>query len=143
MFFCVDRAFQLSVASLVGTLQSSFCVKVKQQKLTVAERLFASGASVDQTTNNVLSLLVGASVELSQCQYAVLSRRRRLNFFLFKLSSTLSIITWTSPMSSASSRLVILKILHWRATSMKQCVSLMTLLKQNTVLTSLRVSLRH
>src|SRR5712672_6053 len=69
--------------------------RVKQQKLTVAERLFASGASVDQTTNNVLSLLVGASVELSQCQYAVLSRRRRLNFFLFKLSSTLSIITWT------------------------------------------------
>ncbi|KAH9967528.1 linoleate diol synthase [Russula dissimulans] len=61
-----DAGGMLSVAGLVDTVQSLFCAKAKQQRLTVAERLFENGASADQTTNNVLSLLVGASVELSQ-----------------------------------------------------------------------------
>jgi len=43
-----------------------FTNKAKKQRLSVAESLFANGASVDRTTNNVLSLLIGASVELSQ-----------------------------------------------------------------------------
>jgi len=50
----------------------------------MAESLFANGASVDRATNNVLSLLVGASVELSQCECALCLGRRRLSrvFFL-------------------------------------------------------------
>ncbi|KAH9986089.1 linoleate diol synthase [Russula compacta] len=65
-FFCVHITFQLSIAGLVGTIQSLFSAKPKKQKLSVAENLFADGASIDRTTNNVLSLLIGASVELSQ-----------------------------------------------------------------------------
>lgn len=61
-----DVGGRLSIAGLVGTIQSLFTAKAKKQKLSVAESLFADGASVDRTTNNVLSLLVGASVELSQ-----------------------------------------------------------------------------
>ncbi|KAI0291817.1 linoleate diol synthase [Russula brevipes] len=57
---------KLSIAGIVGTIQSLFSAKVKKQKLSVAESLFEDGASIDRTTNNVLSLLVGASVELSQ-----------------------------------------------------------------------------
>ncbi|KAI9509771.1 linoleate diol synthase [Russula earlei] len=56
----------LSIAGLVDTIQSLFSAKARKQKLSVAESLFANGATVDRTTNNVLSLLVGASVELSQ-----------------------------------------------------------------------------
>lgn len=61
-----DVGGKLSIAGLVGTIQSLFSAKAKKHKLSVAENLFANGASVDRTTNNVLSLLVGASVELSQ-----------------------------------------------------------------------------
>jgi linoleate 10R-lipoxygenase len=57
---------KLSIANLVGTIQSLFSAKAKKQKLNVAESLFENGASVERTTNNVLSLLIGASVELSQ-----------------------------------------------------------------------------
>jgi linoleate 10R-lipoxygenase len=63
----VHTVSQLSIAGLVGTIQSLFSPKVKKHKLSIAENLFANGASVERTTNNVLSLLVGASVELSQC----------------------------------------------------------------------------
>jgi len=61
-----DVGGKLSIAGLVDTIQSLFSAKAKKSKLSVAESLFANGASVDRTTNNVLSLLVGASVELSQ-----------------------------------------------------------------------------
>jgi hypothetical protein len=60
---------QLSIAGIVGTIQSLFSAKAKKQKLSVAESLFEDGASIDRTTNNVLSLLIGATVELSQCTY--------------------------------------------------------------------------
>ena len=63
----IHTVSQLSIAGLVGTIQSLFSAKVKKHKLSIAENLFANGASVERTTNNVLSLLVGASVELSQC----------------------------------------------------------------------------
>ncbi|KAI9449938.1 linoleate diol synthase [Lactarius psammicola] len=61
-----DVGGKLSIAGLVGTLQSLFSAKGRKQKLSIAESLFEHGASADRTTNNVLSLLVGASVELSQ-----------------------------------------------------------------------------
>jgi hypothetical protein len=61
-----DIGGRLSIANLVGSIQSLFSAKAKKEKLTVAESLFENGASVDRTTNNVLSLLIGASVELSQ-----------------------------------------------------------------------------
>ncbi|KAF8473705.1 linoleate diol synthase [Russula ochroleuca] len=61
-----DVGGKLSIAGLVGTIQSLFSTKARKEKLSVAESLFANGASVERTTNNVLSLLVGASVELSQ-----------------------------------------------------------------------------
>ncbi|KAI0306151.1 linoleate diol synthase [Multifurca ochricompacta] len=61
-----DVGGKLSISGLVGSIQSLFSAKSRKQRLTVAENLFASGASADRTTNNVLSLLVGASVELSQ-----------------------------------------------------------------------------
>lgn len=63
-----------------------FSAKAKKHKLSVAENLFANGASVDQTTNNVLSLLVGASVELSQCECALPFYRHRLSSFFFFLA---------------------------------------------------------
>jgi linoleate 10R-lipoxygenase len=66
-FSDIHASPQLSIAGLVGTIQSLFSAKVKKHKLSVAENLFASGASIERTTNNVLSLLVGATVELSQC----------------------------------------------------------------------------
>ncbi|KAH8993660.1 cytochrome P450 [Lactarius deliciosus] len=61
-----DVGGKLSISNLVGTIQSLFNAKAKKQRLSVAESLFESGASADRSTNNVLSLLVGASVELSQ-----------------------------------------------------------------------------
>ena len=68
---------------LVGTIQSLFSARAKKPKLSVAENLFANGASIDRTTNNVLSLLVGASVELSQCACALpLYGHRLSSFFL-------------------------------------------------------------
>jgi linoleate 10R-lipoxygenase len=57
---------KLSIAGLVGTIQSMFSTKARKQRLSVAESLFENGASADRTTHNALSLLVGASVELSQ-----------------------------------------------------------------------------
>ncbi len=59
---------QLTFSGLVGTIQSLFSAKARKQKLPTAASLFAIIASVDRTTNNILSLLVGASVELSQCE---------------------------------------------------------------------------
>jgi hypothetical protein len=67
--FFVHTALQLSIAGLVGTIRSLSSSKARKQKHSVAGSLFGVGASVDRTTNNVLSLLVGASVELSQCAY--------------------------------------------------------------------------
>ncbi|KAH9056263.1 linoleate diol synthase [Lactarius vividus] len=61
-----DVGGKLSIAGIIGTIQSLFNPKAKKSRLSVAEGLFESGASADRTTNNVLSLLVGASVELSQ-----------------------------------------------------------------------------
>jgi len=61
-----DVGGKLSIVGLVGTIQSLFSARAKKHKLSVAENLFANGASIDRTTNNVLSLLIGASVELSQ-----------------------------------------------------------------------------
>ncbi|KAN0138085.1 hypothetical protein V8E53_003974 [Lactarius tabidus] len=61
-----DVGGNLSIGGLVGNIQSLLSAKARKQKLTVAESLFENGASVEQTTNNVLSLLIGASVELSQ-----------------------------------------------------------------------------
>lgn len=61
---------QLTFSGLVGTVRvrSLFSAKARKQKLPIAASLFANTASVDRTTNNILSLLVGASVELSQCE---------------------------------------------------------------------------
>jgi hypothetical protein len=59
---------QFSLAGLVGTVQSFLFAKARKQNLSVAASLYASGISVDRATNNVLSLLIGASVELSQCE---------------------------------------------------------------------------
>ena len=70
---------QLSIAGLVGTIQSLFSAKARKQKLSVAESLFENGASADRTTNNVLSLLVGASVELSQCEFVISPTERKTN----------------------------------------------------------------
>ena len=61
----------------MGLVHSLFHGKEKKHKLTVAETLVESGASVDRTTNNVLSLLIGASVELSQCKLLYLSSQSR------------------------------------------------------------------
>ncbi|KAI0260103.1 linoleate diol synthase [Gloeopeniophorella convolvens] len=62
-----DVGGKLSIAGLVDTIQSIFSGgKSKKSKLSLAESLFAEGATIDRTTNNVLSVLVGASVELSQ-----------------------------------------------------------------------------
>jgi hypothetical protein len=68
----VHATFQLSIAGIVESIQSLFVGKSKKEKFTLADSLYANGASIDRTTNNVLSLLIGASVELSQCQYAAL-----------------------------------------------------------------------
>ncbi|KAH8986848.1 linoleate diol synthase [Lactarius akahatsu] len=73
-----DVGGKLSIANLVGTIQSLFNMKAKRPRLSVAEGLFESGASADRTTNNVLSLLVGASVELSQSIINI------VNFYLDK-----------------------------------------------------------
>ncbi|KAN0138081.1 hypothetical protein V8E53_003970 [Lactarius tabidus] len=64
----IDVEGKLTIANLVGTLRSLFSAKEleRKQKLTLAESLFENGASIERTTNNVLSLLIGASVELSQ-----------------------------------------------------------------------------
>jgi len=59
---------QLSVAGVVGAVRSLFFAKARKHKPSLASSLLANGTSVDRITNNVLSLLVGASVELSQCQ---------------------------------------------------------------------------
>jgi len=61
-----DVGGNLSIGGLVSSIRSLFSAKAKKQKLNVAESLFENGASVERTTNNVLSLLIGASVELSQ-----------------------------------------------------------------------------
>ena len=80
-----SHRLQPSIAGLVGTTQSSFSAR---EKLSVAENLIENGASIDRTTNNVLSLLVGASVELSQCACALPLYRHRLSsvFFPFFLA---------------------------------------------------------
>ncbi|KAH8992739.1 linoleate diol synthase [Lactarius deliciosus] len=73
-----DVGGKLSISNLVGTIQSLFNMKAKKPRLSVAEGLFENGASADRTTNNVLSLLVGASVELSQSIINI------VNFYLDK-----------------------------------------------------------
>ncbi|KAI9456900.1 linoleate diol synthase [Russula earlei] len=61
-----DAGRGLSVAGLVDSIQSLFCAKARKEKLSVAGSLIACGSSIDRTTNNLLSLLIGASIELSQ-----------------------------------------------------------------------------
>ena len=72
-FFGTYVLFQLTISGLVESIQSLFSGKSKKEKFSLAESLHANGANIERTTNNVLSLLVGASVELSQCQYATVS----------------------------------------------------------------------
>jgi len=57
----------MSIASIVNSLQQLFKPK-KAYRTPVAERLFETGMGADEVVNNVLALLVGATVELSQCQ---------------------------------------------------------------------------
>ena len=56
---------------LSGAIQSLFLAKASKQRLSLAKSLFEGGASADRTTNNVLALLVGASIELSQCEFVI------------------------------------------------------------------------
>jgi hypothetical protein len=70
--FRVHATFQLGISGLVESIQSLFVGKSIKEKFSLADSRYENGASIDRTTNNVLSLLVGASVELSQCQYATL-----------------------------------------------------------------------
>jgi hypothetical protein len=72
-FFGTYVLFQFAISGFVESIQSLFSGKPKKEKFSLAESLHLNGASIEQTTNNVLSLLVGASVELSQCQYATVS----------------------------------------------------------------------
>lgn len=68
---------KFSIAGLAGTIQSLFLAKASKQKLSRAESLFTeSSASADRITNNVLSLLVGASIELSQCELIIFPMKR-------------------------------------------------------------------
>jgi hypothetical protein len=69
---------EISIAGLAGSIQSMFLAKAKKQKPSLAESLFESGASADRVTNNVLSLFVGASIELSQCMFVVIFSRREI-----------------------------------------------------------------
>ncbi|KAH9973470.1 putative linoleate diol synthase [Lactifluus volemus] len=57
---------KFAISGFVESIQSLFSGKPKKEKFSLAESLHLNGASIEQTTNNVLSLLVGASVELSQ-----------------------------------------------------------------------------
>ncbi|KAH9973453.1 linoleate diol synthase [Lactifluus volemus] len=59
-------AGKLGISGLVESIQSLFVGKSIKEKFSLADSRYESGASIDRTTNNVLSLLVGASVELSQ-----------------------------------------------------------------------------
>ncbi|KAI0060754.1 linoleate diol synthase, partial [Artomyces pyxidatus] len=65
----VGAGGRLSVAGLVGSLQQLFSGTTKSKKsgrLPFADGLFERGAPADEVANNVLALLVGATVELSQ-----------------------------------------------------------------------------
>ena len=64
----VFTVLQLTLSGLAGTVQSLFSAKARKQKLPTAASLFANTGSADRITNNILSLLVGASVELSHCE---------------------------------------------------------------------------
>lgn len=68
---------KFSIAGLAGTIHSLFLAKASKQKPSLVESLFIeSGASADRITNNVLSLLVGASIELSQCEFIIFPMKR-------------------------------------------------------------------
>jgi hypothetical protein len=72
-FFGTYVPVQFTISGFVESIQSLLSGKPKKGTFSLAESLHASGASIDRTANNVLSLLIGASVELSQCQYATVS----------------------------------------------------------------------
>ena len=61
-------ALQLSIASFVGTIQQLFSsTKAKKStRVPFAHTLFERGGTVDEVTNNILALLIGTTVELSQ-----------------------------------------------------------------------------
>jgi hypothetical protein len=69
---------KISIAGLAGTIQSLFLAKARKQRPSLAASLFESGASADRMTNNVLSLFVGASIELSQCKFIIFLRKEML-----------------------------------------------------------------
>lgn len=43
--------------------------KTKKKTLPLAEKLFEQGRSADEVANNILALMVGATVELSQSRF--------------------------------------------------------------------------
>ncbi|KAA1469100.1 linoleate diol synthase, partial [Dentipellis sp. KUC8613] len=60
---------RMSIAAWMGTLQNLF-LSSKQKKAYRApfvETLFARGGTADEVANNILALLIGATVEFSQC----------------------------------------------------------------------------
>ena len=65
-----------SIVGLSGAIQSLFLAKASKQRLSLAKSLFEGAASADRTTNNVLALLVGASIELSQCEFVIFPMKR-------------------------------------------------------------------
>ncbi|KZV63573.1 linoleate diol synthase [Peniophora sp. CONT] len=58
---------RMSVSGLVNSLQSMLIGGKKKSMNAVAARLLTLGSSTDDVTNNILALMVGATVELSQC----------------------------------------------------------------------------
>ena len=53
------------IITSIPSIQSFFSVKIGKQKLSVVESLFQSNDSAERAMNSVLSLLIGASLELS------------------------------------------------------------------------------
>ncbi|VDB91968.1 unnamed protein product [Peniophora sp. CBMAI 1063] len=60
------RSNRMSMSGLVNSIQSMLGGKKKSMN-AVAARLLALGSDIDDVTNNILALMVGATVELSQC----------------------------------------------------------------------------
>ena len=56
------------MAGIVNTIQSLFVGGKKKPGNAVAARLLSLSSDADSVTNNILALMVGATVELSQCK---------------------------------------------------------------------------
>ncbi|TFY76746.1 hypothetical protein EWM64_g7266 [Hericium alpestre] len=70
---------RMSLAAIVGSLHQLFATqKKKPYRAPLVESLFERGGTADDVTNNVLALLIGATVELSQCLMNV------VNFYIDK-----------------------------------------------------------